>query len=372
MSNVTVTATNTNFSALQQLIAQRPISTQPPPAPRPTFNLIPMDQLIASRMQAPPAPVPAVPVSFARPVAAQASTQVAPAVRPLAPAAQPAASTIGLGAKGQAVTRIQQDLQKWGYQLKDDGDYGNRTARTVSQFQRDQGISATGTVNQVTLQALERSPAQTPAISELRAGRGQLGLGAKGETVSYIQSRLNVWGYKLGTPDGDFGSRTQSAVREFQQAHGIQVNGRVGQATLSALDKTPVTAGKLQTNGDAQRLARTAQNVAARRDTVGWCYSGVATAVSKALGVELYGGSAYQASGILARNDDFKEVKSLKPSDLPKLPAGAIVVWGKTGASPNGHISVALGNGREASDHIGQQLTNLRGHTNFRVFMPVG
>ena len=61
---------------------------------------------------------------------------------------------------------------------------------------------------------------------------------------------------------------------------------------------------------------------------------------------------------------------SVAASQLPSLPAGAIVVWRKTAASPHGHISVALGNGKEASDHIANQMTSLRGDTGFRVFMP--
>ena len=57
--------------------------------------------------------------------------------------------------------------------------------------------------------------------------------------------------------------------------------------------------------------------------------------------------------------------------ELGDLPPGAVVVWGRTAASPDGHISVALGDGREASDHIDQQRTHLRGYTNYRVFFPV-
>lgn len=350
----TTAVTSLDFSALHQLALQRAQASSSPRVQLPQAilpNLVPLDRLIANRIASAPSPLPA---------------------RPLTLAPQPApANSLGFGDSGQAVTHIQQRLQKWGYTLKADGDYGSQTTRVVGQFQRDQGLPDSGRVNQPTLQALEKTPQLRASLSEIRAGRIQIGRGAQGDSVSYIQQRLGVWGYAAGRPDGDFGPRTQSAVKAFQQAQHIQVTGQVGQTTLAALDKTPVTAGRLQTNSDAVKLARTAQTVAARRDTVGWCYSGVATAVSKALGVELYGKSAYQASGILARSDDFEEITALRPSDLPKLPAGAIVVWGKTGASPNGHISVALGNGREASDHIAQQLTNLRGHTNFRVFMPV-
>jgi hypothetical protein len=87
--------------------------------------------------------------------------------------------------------------------------------------------------------------------------------------------------------------------------------------------------------------------------------------------VQLTGGSAYQAADQLARSDRFREV-SVSPDQLRSLPPGAVVVWGRTDRSPHGHISVALGNGQEASDHIQTQMTSLRGAQNYRVFVPNG
>ena len=75
------------------------------------------------------------------------------------------------------------------------------------------------------------------------------------------------------------------------------------------------------------------------------------------------------AAAQLSRSAAFIEVR-LKPRMLVHLPPGAIVVWGRTQLSPHGHISVALGNGVEASDHIQRQLQKLRGALNFRVFVP--
>lgn len=118
-----------------------------------------------------------------------------------------------------------------------------------------------------------------------------------------------------------------------------------------------------------QKLAQAAEQVARTTNTTGWCYRGVSQAVSRALGVQLTGASAYMAADQIAASGKFKEVK-VSPEELKKLPPGAVVVWGKTGASPHGHISVALGDGREASDHIQQQMTSLRGSTNYRVFIP--
>ena len=289
---------------------------------------------------------------------------------------------LGPGARGPAVEQVQQRLNLWGYQTKVDGDFGPKTLRQVSRFQQNQGLPASGRVEPATFAALQRTPQQAqlspvvaaPAaisLASLRSGQAQLSEGATGPAVEQVQQRLKLWGYELGKVDGDYGPRTTSAVKRFQAERKIQVNGRVGAQTLAALEQTPVSVGRLQSSSEAQKLASVAQRVAARRGTVGWCYAGVADSVSRALGVELYGRSAYQASNILARHPDFKEVPTVKPKELPKLPAGAIVVWGKTKASPHGHISVALGNGREASDHIARQMTSLRGHTNFRVFMPV-
>ena len=102
---------------------------------------------------------------------------------------------------------------------------------------------------------------------------------------------------------------------------------------------------------------------------MGKCYSAVADAVDAVSGRFLYGNSAYMAADQLARSHKYTEHNVLA-SQLRSLPAGAIVVWRKTAASPDGHISVALGNGQEASDHIAQQLTSLRGDSGFRVFMP--
>lgn len=118
-----------------------------------------------------------------------------------------------------------------------------------------------------------------------------------------------------------------------------------------------------------QRLAAAARDVANSMNSTGWCYRGVAQAVARATGVQLTGGSAYMAADQLARSDRFREVQ-VAPDQLRDLPAGAVVVWGRTDASPHGHISVALGDGREASDHIQNQMTSLRGATNYRVFVP--
>lgn len=61
--------------------------------------------------------------------------------------------------------------------------------------------------------------------------------GSKGNTVKAVQILLNGFGYSCGTADGQFGSRTDSAVRKFQQNHKLVVDGIVGQKTFEKLLK---------------------------------------------------------------------------------------------------------------------------------------
>ena len=128
----------------------------------------------------------------------------------------------------------------------------------------------------------------------------------------------------------------------------------------------PTTSGPL-----ASRIGDSAEATANQMGSTGWCYRGVKNALAQQ-GVNVTGGSAYMAADQLAAMPDkFQEVQ-VSPNELRNLPRGAVVVWGKTGSSPHGHISVALGDGREASDHIQSQITSLRGATNYRVFIPRG
>ncbi len=62
-----------------------------------------------------------------------------------------------------------------------------------------------------------------------------LSTGSNGSSVRNLQQKLQSAGFNPGGVDGDFGSRTERAVRAFQQAKGIEVDGKVGPQTLRAL-----------------------------------------------------------------------------------------------------------------------------------------
>ncbi|MBO7670120.1 MAG: peptidoglycan-binding protein [Oscillospiraceae bacterium] len=58
--------------------------------------------------------------------------------------------------------------------------------------------------------------------------------GASGDDVRWLQWQLNRHGVKL-TVDGGFGVLTWTAVRKFQRTKGLDVDGVVGEMTISAL-----------------------------------------------------------------------------------------------------------------------------------------
>jgi len=125
----------------------------------------------------------------------------------------------------------------------------------------------------------------------------------------------------------------------------------------------------------ANKLANIAEKNALRTNTHGRCAAISTDSINKAdlTNGRIRVGSAYQVDGILENNKNFKEV-SVEKSDLKNLPAGCVVVWQPFTDSRNkyhehGHISVTLGNGKEASDHVQNQvITNSR----YSVFVPVG
>ena len=59
--------------------------------------------------------------------------------------------------------------------------------------------------------------------------------GEESQDVREMQSKLKSKGYYKGKVDGKFGPETRRAVRKFQEAIGITVDGKPGDRTLTAL-----------------------------------------------------------------------------------------------------------------------------------------
>lgn len=86
---------------------------------------------------------------------------------------------------------------------------------------------------------------KTTSKAEVKGGNtvditlNMLGMGDEGEQVKTLQRILYALGYDLGSygVDGDFGGKTDAAVRAFQKKHGLDVDGIVGKDTWTKLLK---------------------------------------------------------------------------------------------------------------------------------------
>lgn len=65
----------------------------------------------------------------------------------------------------------------------------------------------------------------------------EVSYGAKGQEVKDVQSLLNQVGHGLKV-DGQWGDKTEAAVRAFQKSHGLAVDGIVGPKTMAALERS--------------------------------------------------------------------------------------------------------------------------------------
>ncbi len=80
--------------------------------------------------------------------------------------------------------------------------------------------------------------------------------GSSGNEVRQIQTKLKNWGYYQGKVDGIYGTKTLSAVKAFQRANGLTVDGIAGKNTLAkmGISSTSNTTGSNQAN--VELLAR--------------------------------------------------------------------------------------------------------------------
>lgn len=62
-----------------------------------------------------------------------------------------------------------------------------------------------------------------------------LSIGSRGSDVVKVQQRLIQWGYLSGEADGVYGAATAQAVRTFQKANALGIDGKVGPATAAAI-----------------------------------------------------------------------------------------------------------------------------------------
>jgi N-acetylmuramoyl-L-alanine amidase len=67
------------------------------------------------------------------------------------------------------------------------------------------------------------------------AGNSDSVQNARGERTLKAQQYLQQLGYNPGPADGKYGKRTESAIKNFQQDHGLPVTGMIGDQILKEM-----------------------------------------------------------------------------------------------------------------------------------------
>ena len=163
---------------------------------------------------------------------------------------RPAVKVLKVRSIGSEVKKLQTMLARLGYDVSQDGIFGNGTKRAVMQFQEDYGLDADGIAGRGTWDALNNAePAKKKKEEPIKKRKGEtmnkpekpaskvLKLSSAGNDVLNLQKKLSRLGYSV-SKDGVFGSGTQRAVIEFQQDHGLGADGIVGRGTWAAIDST--------------------------------------------------------------------------------------------------------------------------------------
>jgi len=145
------------------------------------------------------------------------------------------------------VEEIQVVLDKFGYDTgTKDGRMGQKTREAIKEFQESIGIKNTGYMDQRTWRQIEdirrtndgRTSEDARKI-KVRSAYPEEGI-SSGEfkpTTKEIQRALKNAGFDPGAVDGKMGPRTQQAIKEFQRAKDLKVDGKVGAKTWIELGK---------------------------------------------------------------------------------------------------------------------------------------
>jgi peptidoglycan hydrolase-like protein with peptidoglycan-binding domain len=128
------------------------------------------------------------------------------------------------GTKNHPVETLQYLLRAHGRTVSVDGIFGPQTEAAVRTFQNSKHLTADGVVGPNTWTALI-----------VQVQRGSTGDAVRGVQEEFQFRNLSGDPHKGVQIDGDFGPKTEDAVRDFQQALAISVDGVVGPVTWRAL-----------------------------------------------------------------------------------------------------------------------------------------
>lgn len=124
--------------------------------------------------------------------------------------------------------------------------FGDDTLAAVKEFQRDNGLEVDGIVGPLTWDAIFADAPDTPdtpdTATDIPEFTRNLKKGMSGADVKAAKDRLVELGYLYASTHDTFGNDTYEAVKAFQAANSLAVDGVIGAATWLALFGSPTPA----------------------------------------------------------------------------------------------------------------------------------
>ena len=168
------------------------------------------------------------------------------------PETQAAPEYLRVGVEHENIAELQNRLMTLGFMDNDEPTeyFGEVTKSAVKTFQRQNDLVQDGVVGPSTWEAIMSSSAKHYAAEN----------GDQGEDIQRIQGRLYELGY-LATEDlvtGNFGDKTEEAVKKLQEVNGISMDGKVGRQTMNLLYSEEIKPNLLM-YGDKSEVVEAAQ-----------------------------------------------------------------------------------------------------------------
>ncbi len=155
-------------------------------------------------------------------------------------------TSMSSGASGEDVMELQRQLRAtYYYGGKIDGIFGSEVTRAVKAFQASAGLKVDGKVGTNTYDALYNRNAK---IFNGGIPVRSLSSGDRGYDVYVLQEKLDSLNYLSITPNGIYGSDTVAAVKAFQKANGLTVDGKAGSSVRRHLWPTTITTEEEENN----------------------------------------------------------------------------------------------------------------------------
>ena len=168
-----------------------------------------------------------------------------------APTLAPPTRTLRRSDKGEDVKSLQQRLKELGYyEGRITGTYNEGTEAAVEAFQKKSSLEADGVCGPITrtvlygANAIYAQPTAIPVVTSAPAVTDEpitrenviiIRSGSMGAVVLRLQTRLQELGYYNSRLDGVYLTDDIEAVRAFQKANGLKVDGKAGYDTQTAL-----------------------------------------------------------------------------------------------------------------------------------------